>query len=91
MRVRILEDTEYAPVAGDARSCFGQLATRASVVDGKVGPMACYFRKGRTPELRDEIAADFIARGVAVPFDGEQVVEVSRDEILELAVRTCGL
>lgn len=87
MRVRILVETEYAPLAGDARSCFGQLATRASIVDGKVGPMVCYFRKGRTPELRDEVAADFIARGMAVPFDGDPVVEVSRDEILELAVR----
>lgn len=87
MRVRILVETEYEPLASDARSCFGQLSTRASVVDGKVGPMVCYFRKGRTPELRDDVAADFIARGVAEPFDGEPVVEVSRDEILTLAVQ----
>lgn len=100
MRVKILVPTEYEPVASDARSCFGQLATKASQVevvttadDGTekrqtvVGPMIHYFAKGRTPELRDEVAADFIARGVAEPFDGAPVVELSRDEILKMAGR----
>ena len=86
MRVRILVETEYTPVAGDARSCFGQLATRASMVDGTVGPMVCYFRKGRCPELRDEVAAEFIARGVAEPYVGEQVAELSYEDIMKMAV-----
>ena len=73
MRVRILEPVSYEPISGDARSCFGQLAKRASRVpvvtkeiadDGTefemtvftVGLMEHYFPKGRTPELRDDVA-----------------------------------
>ncbi len=35
--------------------------------DGKCGPMVYYFPKGRTPVLSEDVAADFIARGVAEP------------------------
>ena len=45
--------------------------------------MVYYFPKGRTPELRDDVAAEFIADGSAEPFDGEQSIEVSTAEILE--------
>lgn len=84
MRVKILNEVDYTPTASDARSCWGSLQKRPSKGEGgKCGPMVFYFPKGRTPDLRDEAASDFIARGVAEPFDGEQVNEVSTKEILE--------
>lgn len=90
MRVRILEEVEYEPSSDDARSCFGQLRKRPARIKGtvtfedgstatvtKTGPMVHYFPKGRTPELKEAVAQDFIARGIAEPFDGETVVEMS--------------
>ena len=54
----------------------------------KHGPMMTYFpasteRRVIAPELRDEIAADFIASGVAKPFDGERVRDATDNEILD--------
>lgn len=97
MRVKILKDVEYEPLRSDARSCWGSLMKKPSRVlyktieqpDGtqvetfKVGPMVFYFPKGRTPELRDEIAAAFIARGVAETFGGDASIEVSMATILD--------
>ena len=101
MRVRILDATKYEPVSGDARSCFGQLAKRASRIEEEVesedgtkttkvsvGPMEHFFPKGRTPDLRDEVAADFIARGVAERYDGEPVTGMDGLKLLaEMAVK----
>lgn len=81
-RVRILVATDYAPVAGDGRACWGQLANRPSKRDdGKVGPMVTYFPRGRVPELRDDVAADFIARGIAEPSDVPVATERPIDEV----------
>lgn len=102
MRVTILKETKYEPVSGDARSCFGQLAKRASRIEtevvaadgtkttqSKVGPMEHFFPKGRTPELRDEVATAFIARGVAERYDGEPVTGMDGLKLLaEMAVKT---
>lgn len=84
MRVKILEEVDYTPTTSDGRSCWGSLQKRPSKgEDGKCGPMAYYFPKGRTPELRGEIAGDLITRGMAEPFDGEPIKEVSTKEILD--------
>lgn len=90
MRVTIIDEVEYTPIASDHRSCWGSLHRRpGSAVDGKCGPMVYYFPKGRTPELRDEIAAKFIADKVAVPFDDEPTIDKTTAEILEgMAVTT---
>jgi hypothetical protein len=83
MRVTIISEVEYEPTASDHRSCWGSLHKRPRVMpDGICGPMVYYFPKGRTPDLRDEAAADFITRGVAVAYDNEQVVEQTTTEIL---------
>ena len=96
MRVTITKEVEYTPTASDHRSCWGSLHKRPSVGEKTttndagtetkvscVGPMVFYFPKGRTPELRDEIAVDFIARGVAVPFSDEPTIDKTTTEILD--------
>lgn len=88
-RVEILKDINYEPSPNDDRLCFGQLAKRASKRrGGKTGPMVHYFPKGRTPVLSDEVAADFIAKGIAKPYDGEPVNASTREAMIaESAVR----
>jgi hypothetical protein len=44
--------------------------------------MTYYFPKGRTPDLPDDIAVEYITRGVAVAYQNEQVVEQTTTEIL---------
>ena len=84
MRVTITKEVEYTPTASDHRSCWGSLHRKpGACVDGKCGQMVYYFPKGRTPELRDEIAAGFIARGVAVPFSDEPTIDKTTTEILD--------
>ena len=83
MRVTIILEVEYTPTTSDHRSCWGSLHRKPGAdVDGKCGPMVYYFPNGRTPELPDNIAADYITRGVAVVYDGEQVVDQTTTEIL---------
>ena len=83
MRVTIISEVEYEPTASDHRSCWGSLHKRPRVMPGGIcGPMAYYFPKGRTPELPNYIASDYITRGVAVAYDQEQVVEQTTTEIL---------
>ena len=83
MRVTIISEVEYEPTVSDHRSCWGSLHKRPRVMpDGICGPMVYYFPKGRTPELPDNIASDYITRGVAVAYDGEQVVDQTTTEIL---------
>ena len=84
MRVTITKEVEYTPTASDHRSCWGSLHKWPSKLpDGRCGPMVFYFPKGRTPELRDEIAADFITRGVAVAYDQEPSFDKTTAEILD--------
>ena len=83
MRVTIISEVEYEPTASDHRSCWGSLHKRPRVMpDGICGPMAYYFPKGRTPDLPDDIAVEYITRGVAVAYSNEQVVEQTTTEIL---------
>jgi len=83
MRVTIISEVEYEPTANDHRSCWGSLHKRPKVMpDGICGPMAYYFPKGRTPDLPDDIAVEYITRGVAVAYSNEQVVEQTKNEIL---------
>lgn len=96
MLIKFLEATEYTPSLSDTRRCFGQLRQRKSQIqitarntDGEeyqktvCGPMVLYFPKGATPELDECIAKRFIDAGVAEPFDGPNVVFVSREKILD--------
>ena len=87
IRVKILEAVNYEPTASDSRACFGQLAKRARIVNGVAGPMVHYFPKGRQPELRDDVAADFINRGVAEAITVDSIIDVSREEILKDVVQ----
>jgi hypothetical protein len=83
MRVTITKEVEYTPTTSDHRSCWGSLHRKPGAdLDGKCGPMIYYFPKGRTPELRDEIAEEFIACGVAESFRDEPTIDKTTTEIL---------
>jgi len=69
-------------VPNGTRTVTATDGTESEVPVFAVGPMVHYFPKGRSPELRDEIAAEFIARGVATPFDGEPVRDITDNERL---------
>lgn len=81
MLVKILKPVVYAPRAGDARRTYGQLRCRPAVrtvdiarPDGSTfaarvsdGPMEYFFPAGRTPEIPDDVASEWIAAGLAEP------------------------
>ncbi len=96
MRVRILTETPYEPRKGDSQRCVGQLKKRAGRreirfspekgvedIRHECGPMQHVFPVGATPDLSDEVGAEFIACGAAVLFDGPDVLVVSAAEILD--------
>lgn len=97
MQVRILEDTGYTPRANDSPKCVGQLRRRpgcklvefvaadgSKIIREEVAPMEWCFRKGATPDLADDVAQDFIARGIADPMpNADEVSFVSTREILD--------
>lgn len=96
MIVRILKPTDYTPTANDSPRCYGQLRYRRNetvvetvqedgtkTTEKHVGKMVLHFPKGATPDLRDEVATQFIADGAAEATGEAPPVFVSRDEILK--------
>lgn len=90
MIVRILKETPYTPAKDDSPRCYGQLRMRATWQDGTAeapdgkkfgikirGEMERYFPVGATPDLKNEVAAQFITDGAA--------------EVCDIGVRTVSL
>lgn len=94
MLVQVIRATDYKPAADDSPRCFGQLRLRPTLrevesiaKDGSAcaksecGPMVMYFPKGAKPELKPDVAAQFLASGDAIAIDRSPVLFVSRDAI----------
>lgn len=82
MIVRILKETPYTPAKDDSTRCYGQLRMRATWQDGTAegsdgkkfgikirGGLERYFPVGATPDLKNEVASEFITAGRAEACD----------------------
>lgn len=73
MLVRILKPIAYEPHPGEPRRTFGQLLCRPRTDGVKSGRMEHFYPKGRTPDVREDVAREWIAQGIAEPFTMDAV------------------